>query len=37
VDEMLAEFWKPAERCSCLKKSGMKIYDLILGPPSDWV
>jgi hypothetical protein len=32
VDEMVAEFWKPEERCSRLEWPGMRICDLLLGP-----
>jgi hypothetical protein len=37
VDELVAEFRKQEERCLRLKKSGIRVCDLILGPPSDWV
>jgi hypothetical protein len=34
VEELIAEFQKQQERRSCLERLGMRIYDLILGPPS---
>jgi hypothetical protein len=37
VDELLAEFWEQEVQCPHLKKSGMRVCDLILGPPSSWV
>jgi hypothetical protein len=39
VDELVVEFWKLEERRSWLKRLGMRICDLLLGPPSsrpDW-
>jgi hypothetical protein len=37
VDELAAEFEKLEEWCPCLKKSGARAYDLILGLPSSQV
>jgi hypothetical protein len=37
VAEMLAKFQEQAERRSRLKKFGVRICDLIFGPPSDRV
>jgi hypothetical protein len=37
VDELLTEFWEQEVRRLHLKKSGMRVCDLILGPPSSWV
>jgi hypothetical protein len=34
VDELVAKFWKLEEWCSRLERSGVRIYDLLLGPPS---
>jgi hypothetical protein len=34
MDELVAEFWKIEERLSRLEYPGMRIYDLLLGPPS---
>jgi hypothetical protein len=34
MEEMLREFQEQAERCSCLKNSGMRICDLISELPS---
>jgi hypothetical protein len=33
VDALAAEFWKPEEWCSWLKHPGVRICDLLLGPP----
>jgi hypothetical protein len=33
VDEILAEFWEKAKRCSRLLYFGMRGFDWILGPP----
>jgi hypothetical protein len=35
VDELVAKFRKLEERCSWLERPGVRIYDLLLGPPSD--
>jgi hypothetical protein len=32
VDEILAEFWEKAERCSRLMYFGMRVFDRIMGP-----
>jgi hypothetical protein len=37
VDELLDELWEQARRRTCLENFGMRIYDLILGPPSSRV
>jgi hypothetical protein len=37
VDELVAEFQKQEQQCLCLEKSGVRVCDLILGPPSNWV
>jgi hypothetical protein len=36
VDEMVAEFQKQEERRSWLERPSARVYDLILGPPSNW-
>jgi hypothetical protein len=36
VDELVTEFRKHEERQSCLEKPGMRVCDLIIGPPSGW-
>jgi hypothetical protein len=33
VDALAAEFWKLEEWCSWLKHPGVRICDLLLGPP----
>jgi hypothetical protein len=35
VDELVAQFWKLEELCSQLEWPGVKICDLLLGPPPD--
>jgi hypothetical protein len=37
MEEMLAEFQEQVERCLRLEGFGMRICDLILGPPFGWV
>jgi hypothetical protein len=43
VDELIAEFWRQEERRSRLERPGMRVCNLILGPPSgraqlaDWL
>jgi hypothetical protein len=34
MDELVANFQKPEERCSWLEWPGLRICDLLLGPPS---
>jgi hypothetical protein len=34
VDELVAEFQKQEEQCSRLERPGVRVHDLILGPPS---
>jgi hypothetical protein len=36
VDELGNEFRRQEERCSCVERPGVRICDLILGPPSSW-
>jgi hypothetical protein len=37
VDQLVSEFRKQEERCSCLEKSGVRVLYLILGLPSSWL
>jgi hypothetical protein len=37
LGELVAKFQRLEERCSCLEQPGMRIYDLLLGPPSNRV
>jgi hypothetical protein len=36
VDELVAKFQKLDERCSWYEQPSMRIYDLLIGPPSSW-
>jgi hypothetical protein len=36
VDELIAKFWRQEEWRSCFERPGARVYDLILGPPSNW-
>jgi hypothetical protein len=33
MDELIAKFWKQQERRSHLERPGVRVYDLIIGPP----
>jgi hypothetical protein len=33
VGELVVEFWKQEEQCSCLERYGMRVRDLLLGSP----